>query len=268
MMSRVLVLIPFLCLLIVLADSLSVYAQADISSSTLTGKIVDQSNDAISDASITVISGDRNLVRETKPDDQGLYRILLLQPGVYKVRVEARGFQTQVVSNVILTVGQVAVADVQLQVGSIAEEINVTAAADLVETERTQQSDTVERHQIANLPNLSRNFTSYISTLPGSVDVSAPRVQQSRAVAIPTSGFSFGAGNGRGNYVSIDGGENDSGTGNLRIRNLSVEAVQEFQVNRNSYAAEYGFTASTAVNVVTRSGTNLYHGSAYIFYRS
>src|SRR4051794_30627554 len=106
------------------------------------------------------------------------------------------------------------------------------------------------------LPNLSRNFTSYISTLPGVADVSAARAQQARVIAIPTSGFSVGAGNGRSNYVSIDGGENDSGTGNLRIRNLSVEAVQEFQVNQNSFAAEYGFTASTAINVVTRTGTN------------
>src|SRR6476659_6609666 len=135
----------------------------------------------------------------------------------------------------------------------------------LIDTERTQQSDTVERRQIENLPNLSRSFTSYIFTLPGVADAAAARAQQSRVINIPTSGFSVGAGNGRSNYVSIDGGENDSGTGNLRIRNLSVEAVQEFQVNRNAYAAEYGFTAGTAVNVVTRGGTNTFHGSGYLF---
>src|SRR4029434_1230071 len=127
---------------------------------------------------------------------------------------------------------------------------------------------TVERRQIATLPNLSRNFTSYIFTLPGIADVSAARVQQTRVAPVPTSGFSAGGGNGRGNDVSIDGGENDSGIGSLRIRNLSVEAVQEFQVNRNGYAAEYGFTAGTAINVVTRGGTNAFHGSGYVFYRS
>jgi hypothetical protein len=85
---------------------------------------------------------------------------------------------------------------------------------------------------------------------------------------VPTSGFSVGAGNGRSNYISIDGGENDSGIGSLRIRNLSVEAVQEFQVNRNAYAAEYGFSAGTAINVVTHGGTNAFHGTGYVFYRS
>src|SRR6185369_14432977 len=111
-------------------------------------------------------------------------------------------------------------------------------------------------------------FTSYIFTLPGVADVAAARAQQTRVAPVPTSGFSVGAGNGRTNYISIDGGENDSGAGSLRVRNLSIEAVQEFQVNRNAFSAEYGFTAGTAVNVVTRGGNNVYHGSGYFFYRS
>jgi len=82
----------------------------------------------------------------------------------------------------------------------------------LIETERSQQSQTVERRQIETLPNLSRSFTSYIFTLPGVADVSAARVQQSRVINIPTSGFSIGAGNGRSNYVTIDGGENEKCT--------------------------------------------------------
>jgi hypothetical protein len=168
----------------------------------------------------------------------------------------------------VLTVGQVGVYDIQLQVSQIKEAVKVTAAPTLAETERTQQSDTIERRQVATLPNLSRNFTSYIFTLPGVSDVAAARVQQTRVAPVPTSGFSVGSGNGRSNYVSIDGGENDSGVGSLRVRNLSIEAVQEFQVNRNAFGAEYGFTAGTAVNVVTRSGANTFHGSGYGFYRT
>ena len=217
---------------------------------------------------ITVINVERGVARTVKTDDAGAYRVPLLQPGTYELRVEAAGFQPQVLQSVVLTVGEVAIRDVELKVSDINVAVSVSAAPALVETERTQQSDIVERRQIANLPNLSRNFTSYIFTLPGVADVTAARVQQSRAISIATSGFSVGGGNGRSNYVSIDGGENDSGTGNLRIRNLSVEAVQEFQVNRNAYAAEYGFSAGTAVNVVTRGGTNTFRGSGYLFYRS
>jgi hypothetical protein len=250
------------------ADTVAVFAQADVAHSTIKGKVTDQLDAAVSDATITVISAGRGVVRSVKTDDEGAYQVPLLQPGTYELRVEASGFQLQVLNKVVLTVGQIGVYDIKLRIGQITEAVSIGVGPTLVETERTQQSDTVERGQIATLPNLSRNFTFYIFTLPGVADVAAARVQHTRVAPVPTSGFSVGAGNGRSNYISIDGGENDSGTGSLRIRNLSVEAVQEFQVNRNAFAAEYGFTAGTAVNVVTRGGTNAFHGTGYIFYRS
>ena len=243
-------------------------AQADVSSATLTGKVIDQSNAAVRNAAITVTSVERGLARTTGTDGNGLYRVPLLRPGVYAVRVTAPGFQPYAINEILLTVGQVAVANVQLRVGTVTADLVVPATATVVETERSQQSQTIERRQIEALPNLSRNFTSYISTLPGVSDVAAARVQQSRVINIPTAGFSVGAGNGRSNSVSIDGGENDSGTGNLRIRNLSPDSVQEFQVNRNAFSAEYGFTSSTAVNVITRSGSNDFRASGFVFYRS
>jgi hypothetical protein len=250
------------------AETFAVLAQADVAHSTLKGTVTDQSDAAVSDATITVINAARGIARSVQTDDDGAYQVPLLQPGTYEMRIEASGFRRQVLQKLVLTVGQVGVYDIKLQVGPITESLSIGTPATLLETERTQQSDTVERRQIATLPNLSRNFTFYISTLPGVADVSAARVQQTRVAPVPTSGFSVGAGNGRSNYISIDGGENDSGIGSLRIRNLSVEAVREFQVNRNAYAAEYGFTAGTAVNVVTQGGTNAFHGSGYIFYRS
>ena len=249
------------------AETLSVLAQADVAHSTLKGKVTDQSDAAVSGASIKVTNAGRGVVRSVKTDDQGAYHVPLLQPGTYELRVEASGFRPQV-SKMVLTVGQVGVHDIRLQVGMLTDALSISTATTLVETERTQQSDTVERGQIATLPNLSRNFSFYVFTLPGVADVSAARVQQTRVAPVPTSGFSVGAGNGRSNYFSIDGGENDSGVGSLRIRNMSVEAVQEFQVNRNAFSAEYGFTAGTAINVVTRSGNNTFHGAGYVFYRS
>src|SRR5262249_25693799 len=250
------------------AETVTVFAQADVAHSTLKGKVTDQVGAPVGAATITVLSAGRGVVRSVKTDDEGAYQVPLLQPDTYELHVEASGFQPQVLQKVVLTVGQVGVYDIRLHLGHLTEEVTISASATLIETERTQQSDTIERGQIATLPNLSRNFTSYIFTLAGVADVAAARVQQSRVIPSPTSGFSVGAGNGRSNYISIDGGENDSGTGSLRIRNLSVEAVQEFQVNRNAFAAEYGFTAGTAINVVTRSGANAFHGSGYVFYRS
>lgn len=261
-----------LCLLFILpilsVNSMVALAQADAANATLKGKVLDQVGAAVSGATVTVTSAERGLVRKVETDSAGSYRVPLLQPGRYEVAVTAQGFQPQTLKGLILTVGQIVVHDVDLQVSSIREAVNVNESLILVETERTQQSDTIERGPVTKLPNLSRNFTSYIFTLPGVADVAAARVQQTRVAPVPTSGFSVGGGNGRTNYVSIDGGENDSGVGSLRIRNLSIEAVQEFQVNRNAFSAEYGFTAGTAVNVVTRAGNNDFHGSGYVFYRS
>ncbi len=249
-LSRWSVLCPALLLFfLILAGSIVSFAQADVSSSTLKGRVTDHNGDSIAGVTVSAVNGERGLTRTTMTDDDGIYRIPLLQPGTYEIRISAKGFGSQIVSGAVLTIGQIAVRDFQLQIGQVEEKIEVGQATPLIDIERTQQSDTVERRQIETLPNFSRNFTSYIFTLPGVADVAAASVQQSRVIPIATSGFSVGAGNGRSNYVSIDGGENDSGTGNLRIRNLSVEAVQEFQVNRNAYAAEYGFTAGTAVNV-------------------
>ena len=246
----------------------TVFAQTDIANSTLKGKVTDSVDSAVAGATITVTDIERGTERSLTTDADGSYQLRLLQPGSYDLLVEASGFQSQIWRRVILTVGQIAVYDIKLQPGPILEVVEIGAESPLIDTERTQQSDTVERDQIANLPNLSRNFPAYIFTLPGVADAEAARVQQTRVIPLRTSGFSIGSSNGRSNYISIDGGENDSGIGSLRIRNLSVEAVQEFQVNRNAFAAEFGFTAGTAVNVVTRSGTSRFRGSAYAFYRS
>lgn len=244
------------------------FVQGDVATSTVKGKVKDQADAALSGATITVLNAGRGIVRSVETDADGVYHLPLLHPGIYELRFEARGFKTQILQKVSLTVGQVVTFDIKLQVSEVNEEVTTSAAPTLVETARTQQSETIERGQIRNLPNLSRSFTSYVFTLSGVADTDAARVQQTRVLPFRTSGFSVGGSNGRSNYISIDGGENDSGIGGLRIRNLSPEAVQEFQVNLNAFAAEYGFTSGTAVNVVTRSGANDFHGSGYVFYRS
>jgi carboxypeptidase family protein len=251
-----------------IVGSFSVPAQANVANGTIQGMVRDQSGASIPKATVTITNRQRGFARTAKTENDGAYRVALLQPGTYELRVEAAGFLSQLVANVVVTVGELDAHDFTLTPAEVSATVNIAAIPDVVDTSRTQQAETIERNQITSLPNLSRNFTSYIFTLPGITDVAAARVQQSRVTQIQTSGFSVGAGSGRSNYFSIDGGENESGVGSLRIRNLSVDAIQEFQVNRNAYSAEYGFTAGTAINVVTRAGANAFHGSGYGFYRS
>lgn len=255
-------------LVYMLTAAATVFAQADVSTATLKGIITDQSRAVVPRAAVTVTSVERGSTLQAMTDAGGKYQIPLLQPGQYDLRVEGKGFQPHVAKDVVLTIGQVVVYDLQLKVGDISTTVEVTANIPLIETERTQQANTIERKQIENLPLVNRNFTDLVFTLPGVASTSAAQAQNTRIGQQRSSGISVGGGNGRSNYFTIDGGENELGTGGLRVRNMSVDAVQEFQVNRNAFAAEYGFTAGTAINVITKGGGNNLHGSGYVFYRS
>ncbi len=264
-MKKVLHLLSVLALLS--AQCVSVFAQADVSAATLKGLITDPQGAVVANAKVTITSVERGTTRTAQTNDEGLFQLLSLQPGDYQLRIEAQGFETAVVNNLVLSIGQVAVLDTQLSVGSVNNVVDITSEAPVVEVERTQQSNTIENRQIANLPNIGRDFTSYVFTLPGVSSSNAPRAQAGGRFTFGTSGFSIGGSNGRNNLVTIDGGENEFGSGQLRFF-PSPETIQEFQVNRNAFAAEFGFTAGTAVNVITKSGGNQFHGSAYVFYRS
>lgn len=262
---------PRLCRLLLLiagllAVAVPVYPQADVSTATIKGTVMDQNQAVIPGATVTVRNIAKGVSRSVTTGSDGSYLVSLLQPGIYELRVEATGFETMVVDRLELRVGQIAVYDLALRVGAITSEVVVSGDVPVIEVERTQQANTITEREIENLPNIGRGFTAYVFTLPGVSSSDAPRAQQPY-FTFGTSGFSIGGSNGRNNLVTVDGGENEYGSGQLRFA-LSPEAIQEFQVNRNAFNAEYGFTAGTAVNVVTRSGTNEFHGSGYAYYRS
>jgi carboxypeptidase family protein len=260
------IIIGVFSLAAVLAGVTSAFAQADVASATIKGSVTDQNKAVVVGAIVTAKSIDRGITRTGKSDSDGTYVIPTLQPGTYEVRIEAQGFEAAVIPQAEITVGQIAVYDVELQPGGVKAQIEITGDAPVIEVERTQQSNTINNLQIENLPNIGRDFTAYVFTLPGVSSSNIPRAQNP-GFTFGTSGFSIGGSNGRNNLITIDGGENEYGSGQVRYF-PSIEAVQEFQVNRNAFAAEFGFTAGTAVNVITKSGTNNFHGSGYVFYRS
>ena len=257
----------FVLALAVLFACLPLAAQVDVSTATLKGTVLDPLGAVVPGATITVVNADRGFTKTVASGPDGTYQIPLLQPGNYRVEVAKEGFEKAVAARMELTIGQSVIYDIHMVIGSVSDVLNVTEAAPLIEVERTQQANTLGTKSIDNLPNLTRNFTDSVFTLPGVSNSDAPRLQNPGYTGFLTSGFSVGGSNGRNNLVTFDGGENDYGSGQLRTPNVSVESVQEFQVNRNAFAAEFGFTAGTAVNVVTKSGTNDFHGSAYAFFR-
>jgi Carboxypeptidase regulatory-like domain/TonB dependent receptor/TonB-dependent Receptor Plug Domain len=257
-----------LALSFICAATITALGQADVSSATIRGTVTDPQGDAITNATVTILDIDQGTARTTTTDASGEFQLRLVRPGRHDITVMASGFAKYLLKDIQLTVGQTASFDINLQVEGVRTEVVVTTSAPLIEVERTQQANTIERRQVENLSNISRDFQSYVYTLPGVASSNAPRSQLAgRLTAFGTSGFSIGGSNGRNNLITVDGGENEYGSGQTRF-DISPEAIQEFQVNRNSFTAEFGFTAGTAVNIITKSGTNQFHGSGYIFYRS
>ncbi len=243
------------------------FAQVDYATATLQGTVSDPQNKMVGGARITAVNEATGAAKSATSSSQG-YQLPALIPGTYRVETEAPGFAKSVARDVVLTVGQLANYDIRLQVGSASTTVEVNAAIPLVQPEQTQQANIINNNQVDNLPNVTRNFVQSIYTVPGVVNSFAPSMQNPGiGTAYLSSGFSIGGSNGRSNLVTIDGGENDYGSGTLRVTHVPIDSIQEFQVNRNSFEAEFGFTLGTAINMVTRSGTNKFHGSAAGYFR-
>ncbi len=257
------------CLLaaaIVLAGT-TAFAQAQASAGDVTGTVTDANGAVIRGARVTVLSPDRGLTRTATSGDSGEFRLPLLPPGTYSLRAEAPGFTTRVVEGMVVEVGQTLSLHVQLEVGAVTTEVTVLAEAPVVETERTQQATTLNQQRIQNLPINRRNYLDFALLAPGVVETSSlVDSNDYRVIQAPQSGLSFGGSNGRGNNFTVDGVENYMNSGGLRA-SVSQEAVQEFQINRNSFAAEFGNAFGGTVNIITKGGTNGLHGNVFGFLR-
>src|SRR2546425_823309 len=257
-----------LVLLLVLLAALPGYAQVDYATATLKGTVLDPQGAAVGGATVTVTNLSTGISKTVKTGAEGTFQFSALHPGTYKVQAEAPGFEKTIASNLQLSVGQVVVNDVRLKVGAVTDVVEIEAAPPLIETERTQQANLINEQQVDDLPNITRSITQAVYTLPGVSDANAPRSQQPGFTGFFTTGFSIGGSNGRNNLSTIDGGENEYGTGQYRVTTIPLEGIQEFEVNRNGYTAQFGFTDGSAINIVTKSGANLLHGSAFGYFQN
>lgn len=240
-------------------------AQADSTTATLQGRILDQSGAALPGASVTVTNEETGVGRALVSDDEGSYRAPLLQPGSYEVRVEMSGFSTKIVQGVHLTLGSLATLDVVLELASIETEIIVSGTTEIIEVQRSGQSSAVSETEINNLPTNGRNYLEFSLLTPG---ISGPNTMTEFGVPqAPTSGISFGGQDQRSTAVLIDGADNVDAVSNGIKSTLSQEAIHEFQVNRNSFSAEFGRARGGVINILTKSGTNKFSGNLFYFGR-
>src|SRR5438132_6504617 len=247
----------------VAAISVSALAQSQANSGNIEGRVIDPNGAAVAGATVTATNQQTGLEKSATSNDEGLFRIILLPPGTYTVKTSASGFSQSEVKDVTVTVGSRTPVDVKLTVGGTTNTVTISEAVPLVETTRTSVSTTINQQSIDNLPINGRNFQDFATLSPG-------------VVRDPRGGdLSVGGQRGTFNILQVDGVDNNNtffgqafGRGGVRPPyQFSEESVQEFQVNQNGFSAEFGRAGGAVINVVTKSGTNQFHGGAFEYFR-
>ncbi len=243
--------------------------EAQLTTATLSGTVTDTSGGIIPGASISVLHVETGSVRSAVSDDEGRYRVPLLQPGSYEVSAELVGFRTAVRSGITLQVGGRTVIDLTLSVGAISERVVVEGEAALVNTTDTSMAGLVDDKKIRDLPLNGRSFEDLALLQPG---VSIFRHAQSDSTVGSGTKFSVAGSRPAHNNFMLDGiAVNDAASstpGSAGGNNLGVESIREFKVLTNTYSAAYGRNSGAIINVVTKSGTNQLHGSLFEFHRN
>jgi hypothetical protein len=225
--------------------------------------VKDERGNLVTTATVTAQEQAKGFARTTKLNSDGEYRLLSLPPGMYTVTVEAAGFARYMANDQAVTVGQMKDLAVTLAVGSVETVVNVTSEAALVETTRSSTTNTIDQRRIDNLPINGRNYINFTLTDSQVVRDNAPNTG-----AAPTSGLNMSGQRARSNLVNVDGADATDNSVNGVRSTVSQEAVQEFQIITNNYAAEYGRASGGVVNIITRSGSNQFHGDVFGYLRN
>lgn len=236
---------------------------SQISTSSLRGSAVDPKGAAIAEAAVVITNAATGVVERTlNTDTNGHYSAEAMPPGPYKVSIRKEGFAPQSRS-LDLQVGRVETLDFQLQVGTVEQTVKVTGAAPVVDRENSEVGGVVDVRAVSTLPLNGRQLGDLAALIPGVLP--APNFDP-----IKTRIFNVSAGgsDGRSSNFTVDGAEDSDIVNGGLLQNFTIEGVQEFYVASSRYGADQGRALGAAVNVVTKSGTNDYHGSYFVFYRN
>lgn len=234
-----------------------------VSTGDLHVTVTDPQAQPVANAVVVARDGARGIERAAAGNGAGGYEMLALPPGSYVVTVSAQGFAKASAANVVVTVGGSLELPVSLSVARTEQTVEVSSAAELIETTRTSTTDTVGQRQIDDLPINGRNYINFTLTDSQVVRDNAPNTG-----AAPTSGLNISGQRARSNLVNVDGADATDNSVNGVRATVSQEAVQEFQIITNGYNPEYGRAAGGVVNIVTKSGSNAFHGDVFGYLRN
>ncbi|MDX6696002.1 MAG: hypothetical protein QOF02_3605 [Blastocatellia bacterium] len=253
----------FVCLLIVFGSAPCYRAQQP-AAATLRGVVKDPSEAVIAGATVKATHVATGVVRETQTNTEGAYVLSNLAPGEYEVRVESRGFATKVSKlPVVLQVGQSVTLDVPLEI-DVRESVTVDLIewTPLTDTLSSKVDSVIDEREIENLPLNGRNFLELALLTPGNSPAPNFDPTKTNTIVISSAG-QFG----RGGSVTVDGADNNDDVVGGAVQNISQDAVQEFQIATNRFDARLGRSGSSVINIVTKSGKNMFFGSASAYFR-
>src|SRR5205085_390367 len=235
----------------------------------ISGETRDATGAIITEATVTALNVGTNAVRTVTTNDAGGYSFPSLPPGTYTLKVEKTGFKTIVRPQIELQVQQAARVDFELAVGQVTESIEVQAGAMLISTENATVGTVIENRRIVDLPLNGRNYLQLVSLAPnvstgfstqGQAGARQGGIRAAQTISVAGQRTNF-------NHYTLDGVENTDPNFNTFVVMPSVDALQEFKVQTGVYPAEFGRQTSQ-INVLTKSGTNQYHGTLFEFLRN
>jgi hypothetical protein len=248
-------------------QTLAATVSAQTNSGRISGAVTDTAGASIVGATVKVTNDATALARTTTTDDSGFYVVTNLLPGVYTVLVERQGFKKAVQTGYTLVADGRLTVDVSLEAGAVSESVTVTATnAETINKTSGEVARVIDTEQVQNLALNGRNYLQLTTLIPG-----APLLTDDPLALMTDLGVNqpINGNRGNANMLTVDGGFNlDSGSNNSQINNVGIDFIQEVKIQTSNFSAEYGRTSGASINVVTRSGGNKFHGSAFEFLRN
>lgn len=253
-------------LLIILVTSQTALAQTTVG--RISGTVQDANGAAVPNASVKVINSAKNFERTVTTDENGFYTVTNLPVGTYTLEAEQKGYKKALVSGQSVTADGRVTVDLKLEVGEVSETVEIVGAAgETVNTTSGEVARVVDQQQVQNLALNGRNYIQLLSLVPGVALITDDQLELTTSLA--TNNQSINGNRGQTNNVTIDGGFNlQSGSNASQINNLGIDYIQEVKIQTSNFSAEYGRNSGAQVSLVTRSGSNDFHGSAFEFLRN
>ena len=232
-------------------------------SSTFNGRVLDQGDAVLPGVTVTVTNQNTGVVRTTVSNEEGLYFLPGLEPGTYRIATDLPGFQSSVRENVTVGVNITLTVDFKLSLAGVAEAVTVTGEAPLIEVTQSKVASTIETTELQSLPLSTRNVSGMLALLPGAVQIEPVHRSKTNVGSV-----SYGGSSGTNVIPSVDGADNRDNQFGGPLLAYSTEAIEQFQLATSQFNAADGRTGGAALTMVTKSGTNVLRGSAFVFGRS